>query len=405
MRSWSASSSSPSRTGTASWARIGPSSTSMVATWIVQPVTCTPAARASATAWAPRNDGSRLGWVLITVSGKATNIGSASTVMNPAMATRSTPWARSAPTMALVKATRSGRCSARSTTTVGMPAAAARSRAATPGRSVTTTATGRPASMIACRLVPLPEASTPSFTPVPIDCFLSDGLRSESPSTLKLACGPVSEIELSIDGHVAVITLAAHDRRNALTPSMAADLVAACEEVDSNAAVGAVGVTGGPYFCAGAHRDTLAGAGADPLGEPAHSNLGVVYRSFARGGELEPPTVAAIRGGAVGAGINLAFATDLRVIANDARLLAGFLRIGLHPGGGFFVLSGRTAGRETTAGLGLFGDEISGRRAADLGIAWEALPDGDVEARAMELATRAGADPELSRRPTRSFRQ
>jgi enoyl-CoA hydratase len=106
----------------------------------------------------------------------------------------------------------------------------------------------------------------------------------------------------------------------------------------------------------------------------------------------------------VGAGINLAFATDLRVVAEDARLMAGFLRIGLHPGGGFFVLSGRTAGRETTAALGLFGDELSGRRAAELGIAWEALPDADVEARARELATRAGADPELARRTARSFR-
>src|SRR5205085_4619085 len=143
-----------------------------------------------------------------------------------------------------------------------------------------------------------------------------------------LASGLVSEIELSVDGHVAVITLAASGRRNALTPAMAADLVAACEEIDSNTEVGAVVVTGGPYFCAGAHRDTLAGAGADPLGEPAHSNLTVVYRSFARVGELEPPTVAAIRGGAVGAGINLAFATDLRVIADDALLLAAFLRLG-----------------------------------------------------------------------------
>ena len=214
----------------------------------------------------------------------------------------------------------------------------------------------------------------------------------------------MSEIELSVDGHVAVITLAAHDRRNALTPAMAADLVAACEEIDANRDVGAVVVTGGPYFCAGAHRDTLAGVGADPLGEPNYSNLTVVYRSFMRVGELEPPTVAAIRGGAVGAGTNLAFATDLRVVAEDARLLAGFLRIGLHPGGGFFVLSGRTAGREATAALGLFGEELTGRQAADRGIAWAALPDGDVDAKALELAAQAGKDPELARRNARSFR-
>ena len=224
------------------------------------------------------------------------------------------------------------------------------------------------------------------------------------PSVITLASDPVSEIELSVDGHVAVITLAAHDRRNALTPAMAADLVVACEEIDANRGIGAVVVTGGPYFCAGAHRDTLAGAGAEPLSEPNYSNLTVVYRSFMRVGELEPPTVAAIRGGAVGAGANLALATDLRIVADDARLMAGFQRIGLHPGGGFFVLSGRTFGREATAALGLFGDEISGRRAADIGVAWEALPDGEVEARAIELATRAAADPELSRRTTRSFR-
>ena len=68
------------------------------------------------------------------------------------------------------------------------------------------------------------------------------------------------------------------------------------------------------------------------------------------------------------------------------------------------MLSGRTAGRETTAALGLFGDEITGRRAAELGIAWEAVADGEVEGRALELAARAGTDPELARRAARSFR-
>ena len=208
-----------------------------------------------------------------------------------------------------------------------------------------------------------------------------------------------------IDGGVAVLSLCAPDRRNALTPGMAADLVIACDEVDANPSVGAVVVRGeGGYFCAGAHRDTLSGAGADPLGEPAHSSLSIVYRSFVRVGELEAPVIAAVRGAAVGAGVNLAFAADLRVVATDARILPGFQRIGLHPGGGFFVLSGRLAGREATAAMGLFGEEVSGRRAAELGLAWEAVPDEQVEDLAMELARRAAADPELSRRAARSLR-
>jgi enoyl-CoA hydratase len=187
---------------------------------------------------------------------------------------------------------------------------------------------------------------------------------------------------------------------------MAAALAAACEEIDANPEVGAVVVRGeGGYFCAGAHRDTLSGAGADPLGEPNFSNLSVVYRSFARVGQLGVPVVAAVRGGAVGAGVNLAMACDLRIVADDARLLPGFLRIGLHPGGGFFVLTARSsAGREATAALGLFGEEVDGRRAAEIGLAWQSLPDGEVEARALELAQRAGADPDLARKATASFR-
>ncbi len=77
--------------------------------------------------------------------------------------------------------------------------------------------------------------------------------------------------------------------------------------------IGAVVVRGaGGYFCAGGDRGTLAAAGADPAEPDSYTGLGDVYRSFQRVGELEPPTIAAVRGGAVGAGVNLAFATDLR---------------------------------------------------------------------------------------------
>ena len=145
--------------------------------------------------------------------------------------------------------------------------------------------------------------------------------------------GTRSEIDWFLHGMRAIFPEAWRDFAEHLPANERGDLLSHYYRrlIDRNPDIGAVVVTGGPYFCAGAHRDTLAGAGADPVGEPAPSDLSVVYRSFARVGELEPPTVAAIRGGAVGAGINLAFATDLRVVADDARLMAGFSRIGLHP--------------------------------------------------------------------------
>jgi len=145
----------------------------------------------------------------------------------------------------------------------------------------------------------------------------------------------MAEIELERrDDGIAVLTLNAPERRNALTVEMAGALTAACEEIDADEAVGAVVVCGGgAYFCAGGDRATLADGGRDPAEDERYRGMSAIYRSFARVGELAPPTIAAIRGGAVGAGLNLALATDLRVVADDAALLSGFIPIGLHPGG------------------------------------------------------------------------
>jgi enoyl-CoA hydratase len=213
------------------------------------------------------------------------------------------------------------------------------------------------------------------------------------------------EIRVEQDGPVAVLTLDAPDRRNALTAAMAHELQDACDRIDADPSVGAVVVRGsGGSFCAGAHRDLLAAAAEDPAEDTRLKDVQAVYGAFARVGRLEPPTVAAIEGAAVGAGVNLAFATDLRVMAEEARLLAGFLRIGLHPGGGHFTLVGRTAGREVAAALALFGDELDGRRARDLGVAWAAVPAAEVDETAIRLAHQAGRDPELARAAVRTLR-
>ena len=212
------------------------------------------------------------------------------------------------------------------------------------------------------------------------------------------------QVERTGDG-VAVLSLNAPARRNALTVSMADELYAACEELDADRGVGAVVVRGeGGFFCAGGDRATLEAAGRDPADPELFAGMGAVYRSFARVGTLESPTVAAVRGGAVGAGLNLMLATDLRIVARDAKIVSGFIPIGLHPGGGHGALLGRTGAREAAAAMALFGERVDGERAAALGLAWMAVDDGDVEETAVELASRAGADPELARRTAGSLR-
>jgi enoyl-CoA hydratase len=132
--------------------------------------------------------------------------------------------------------------------------------------------------------------------------------------------------------------------------------------------------------------------------------MGAIYEAFARVGRLEAPTIAAVRGAAVGAGLNLAMATDLRVVAHDARLVSGFLPIGLHPGGGHGHLLSRAGWRETASAMQLFGQALSGDEAVARGLAWRAVPAEQVEAVALELAAVPAADPELARRTARSLR-
>jgi enoyl-CoA hydratase len=214
----------------------------------------------------------------------------------------------------------------------------------------------------------------------------------------------MSEVRLEVADGVATIMLSAPERRNALTAPLAREIVEACEAVDSNEAVGAAVVTGEGGFCAGASRDLLRAATEDPTREPVRSELHLVYESFARVGRLTVPSIAAVTGAAVGAGVNLLLATDLRIVATDARIVTGFLRLGLHPGGGHFALLGRLADREAVAALGMFGEEIDGARACELGLAWQSLPEEQVLPRALELARRAARDPELARVMTESLR-
>lgn len=215
----------------------------------------------------------------------------------------------------------------------------------------------------------------------------------------------MSEVLYARDGNVGIVTLAAPERRNAFRAPMVDELLRVCDEIDADPEVGAVVVQAqGASFCAGADRAVLADSGRDPARPDNFRALGHTYSAFVRVGELKPPTVAAVRGHAVGAGVNLMLATDLRVVAETARIITRFLHIGLHPGGGHFALLGRLAGREAAAAMGLFGQEISGRRAAELGLAWEALPEPEVEPRALELARSVAGDPELARAAARSLR-
>lgn len=215
----------------------------------------------------------------------------------------------------------------------------------------------------------------------------------------------MTSVNLEKDGTIAWVTVSNPAIRNALTNDMATQFAAVCEKLENDAEVGCVILRGdGGTFCSGADTASWVQAYDDgALTDEAYEISDEMYGSFVRFGQLPMPTIAAVRGAAVGAGLNLAMAADTRVVARNARLIAGFTAAGIHPGGGFFTLARRLAGREIAGALGLFGQELSGERAYQVGFAGTCVEDDQVESTAAEMAAKVAKDPLLARRVKRSF--
>jgi len=111
------------------------------------------------------------------------------------------------------------------------------------------------------------------------------------------------------------------------------------------------------------------------------------------------PTVAAVNGAAVGAGMNMVLACDVILAGRSAKFDTRFLQIGLHPGGGHTWRLRRITNHQTAMAMVVFGQVLSGEQAAQRGLAWDVVDDDALLDRAHEIAGRAASFPrELTRR-------
>ena len=185
---------------------------------------------------------------------------------------------------------------------------------------------------------------------------------------------------------VGTLTLNNPDERNTLTAPMVAEIIAAMDAFESDESVGAIVVTGSPpAFCAGANLGNLA--------EADGSSLGNIYEGFLRVARSPLPTIAAVNGAAVGAGMNLALGCDVRLAARRAKFDTRFLQIGLHPGGGHTWMFRRIAGPQATMAAVVFGEVLDGAEAARIGLAFRCVDDGDLLDAAQAMAARAASVP------------
>lgn len=171
-----------------------------------------------------------------------------------------------------------------------------------------------------------------------------------------------------------------------MTADMVSEIVAAMDAAESDPNVRVVIVTGTPpAFCAGANLGNLAEATRESL-------LGI-YEGFLRVARSPLPTIAAVNGAAVGAGMNLALGCDVRIAAKSAKFDSRFLQLGLHPGGGNTWMQLRIAGMQTTMASVAFGEVLDGEAALRAGLVWKCVDDDALMATAREFATKAAGAP------------
>jgi len=189
-----------------------------------------------------------------------------------------------------------------------------------------------------------------------------------------------------ISDGIATLTLNAPDTRNTMTMPMVDEIVAAMDGFEADPTVAAVIVTGaGSAFCAGADLGNLQTASADSLGR--------IYEGFLRIARSTLPTIAAVNGAAVGAGMNLALGCDVRLAARRAKFDTRFLQIGLHPGGGHTWMQRRIVGPQATFASVIFGEVLDGAEAERTGLAHRAVDDDQLMAAARDLAAGAASAP------------
>jgi len=208
----------------------------------------------------------------------------------------------------------------------------------------------------------------------------------------------MTRIHLTTSDGVATVTLNDPDRANALDPELASDLAGMIEELDADPGVGALVVTGnGRAFCAGGNLGNLSEAtdrGADAPGlEERRRQYVSIYAPFLALRAARVPTLAAVNGAAVGAGLNLVLAADVAIAGESAKFLSGFLRIGLHPGGGNTHMLTERVGPQAAAAMTLFGETVDAAEAERIGLVHRCVADGDLMFVAQQMAARSAAFP------------
>lgn len=204
-------------------------------------------------------------------------------------------------------------------------------------------------------------------------------------------------VETRRDGHVLVVTFARPPHNHADLALLRA-IGEAFDAADADPEVRAIVLRSeGRVFCAGA--DLLS---ANPVAEPQpEGERNPFYVAAAKLFAVDTPVVAAVQGSAVGAGLGLALVADFRVASPEARFVANFVQLGLHPGFGISAVLERVIGRQRALTMLLTGRRVRGEEAERWALVDLLVPAEELAPAALELAHEIAAGAPLAVRSTR----
>jgi enoyl-CoA hydratase/carnithine racemase len=196
------------------------------------------------------------------------------------------------------------------------------------------------------------------------------------------------------EGAVQVLTLNNPAARNALTPDVYAALPAALKQAQDDPEVGAIVLTGaGAAFCAGGDLKRLGQrrAMAQPERRAGIEHLHNMIRALR---DCSKPVIAAVEGAAAGAGLSIALACDMLVVARNASFSVAYVKVGLSPDGGATAFLSEVVSRQVMTELCMTGRPVTGERMHALGVANRLAEAGGALTEAIGMAQALAAGPE-----------
>lgn len=206
----------------------------------------------------------------------------------------------------------------------------------------------------------------------------------------------MADLEYSVRDHIATILLNRPQRKNAFTLDMVERWADVLVEAGRDEDVRVIVVTGaGDAFCSGVDLADFKGEQRTPLGEKEMLTQRV-HRVALALEAIDKPVIAAVKGPAVGAGMDMALLCDLRFAGTSARFSEGYIKVGLIPGDGGCWLLPRAVGTSTALRLLWTGDFVGAEDALRIGLVDEVHEDDELLDAVQAYATRLAQRPPVA---------